>query len=219
MRVATYNIHRGLGVDGAHDLERTARTINALRAEIVALQEVDQGLGRSGWVDQPRVLEELTGLHVSFLPTLEMDGGLFGIALAAREPLQVDARVLPGLGEDRPHGLIAAPWRGVTVAGTHLSRRRRTRNLELEAMVERLRDAGPVVVMGDFNLKPSPLKRRLASAGFEFPNETTPTFPSTGPRRQIDFILGARGARVHGHRTEPSTASDHLPLIAEVESE
>ncbi|MFD2081642.1 hypothetical protein SAMN05421678_12849 [Actinopolymorpha cephalotaxi] len=41
LRVATYNIHAGLGQDNVFDLDRTAATIRALDADLIGLQEVD----------------------------------------------------------------------------------------------------------------------------------------------------------------------------------
>ena len=38
MRVATYNIKHGRGMDGAIDLERTAATLATLDADLIALQ-------------------------------------------------------------------------------------------------------------------------------------------------------------------------------------
>ena len=41
LRVVTYNIHHGVGVDGKLDLNRIAEVIRAAKADLVALQEVD----------------------------------------------------------------------------------------------------------------------------------------------------------------------------------
>ncbi|MFP5299324.1 MAG: endonuclease/exonuclease/phosphatase family protein, partial [Actinomycetota bacterium] len=69
MRVATFNIHHGVGADGRCDLTRIARVIGALEADVVALQELDVGWERSGRVDQPAALAEMLGFEVSFHPT------------------------------------------------------------------------------------------------------------------------------------------------------
>ena len=41
IRVLTYNIHHGEGMDGVIDLERIANVIRQTEADLVALQEVD----------------------------------------------------------------------------------------------------------------------------------------------------------------------------------
>ena len=44
IRVMTYNIHHGEGVDGNVDIDRIAKVIRDANADIVALQEVDRGV-------------------------------------------------------------------------------------------------------------------------------------------------------------------------------
>jgi endonuclease/exonuclease/phosphatase family metal-dependent hydrolase len=48
LRVMSYNIHHGEGVDGKVDLPRLAGVIRAEAPDIVALQEVDQKTDRTG---------------------------------------------------------------------------------------------------------------------------------------------------------------------------
>ncbi|MCY3003234.1 MAG: hypothetical protein NTV21_15650, partial [Planctomycetota bacterium] len=72
LRVASYNIKHGEGLDGRVDLERTAAVLARFDADLIALQEVDVGVRRSGGVDQPHALaqqlEQLTSrrYHASF---------------------------------------------------------------------------------------------------------------------------------------------------------
>src|SRR6185436_14070578 len=44
IRVMTYNIHVGVGMDKKIDLPRIAAVINKQRADLVGLQEVDRGV-------------------------------------------------------------------------------------------------------------------------------------------------------------------------------
>lgn len=84
MRIATFNIRHGRGMDGVVDLGGTAQTIRATGAEVVALQEVDRFTERTGGLDEPALLEELSGLTIGFWPTLDWEGGHFGLAVGAR---------------------------------------------------------------------------------------------------------------------------------------
>ncbi|MEX2025646.1 MAG: endonuclease/exonuclease/phosphatase family protein, partial [Pirellulaceae bacterium] len=61
LRVLTYNIHHGEGIDGKLDLPRIARVIESVDPDLVALQEVDRRVERTGSVDQPAELARLTG--------------------------------------------------------------------------------------------------------------------------------------------------------------
>lgn len=42
LRVATYNIHAGAGVDGVFDLDRQTAELRSLDADVIGLQEVDR---------------------------------------------------------------------------------------------------------------------------------------------------------------------------------
>ena len=44
LRIASYNVHKAVGVDYRRSPERIARVIASLKADIVALQEVDRRL-------------------------------------------------------------------------------------------------------------------------------------------------------------------------------
>lgn len=61
MRVVSYNIQFGRGLDGVVDLVRTCRAVRG--ADIICLQEVDQYWQRSGNCDQP---VEISGLLPSY---------------------------------------------------------------------------------------------------------------------------------------------------------
>src|SRR3954468_8814556 len=66
IRVVTYNIHHGEGIDGKFDLKRIAHLVMAEKPDVVALQEVDQGTKRASGVDQPAEFEKLTGMKGVF---------------------------------------------------------------------------------------------------------------------------------------------------------
>src|SRR5690606_78873 len=60
LRVLSYNIHHGEGIDGKLDLERIAKVILAVKPDLVAVQEVDQNTERADKIDQPAELARLT---------------------------------------------------------------------------------------------------------------------------------------------------------------
>ena len=73
LRVATWNIKHGLGMDGQLDLERIAATIETFDADIVALQEVDEnvekiGNGRLALLAEARIEAELDSALASSAP-------------------------------------------------------------------------------------------------------------------------------------------------------
>jgi len=66
LRVISYNIHHGEGVDTRLDLPRIAKVLLSEQPDLVALQEVDERAARTGSVSQPAELARLTAMHVAF---------------------------------------------------------------------------------------------------------------------------------------------------------
>lgn len=213
MRVATFNVHHCEGRDGVVDVERVARVIAGTGAEVVALQEVDLALPRSGFTNQPGELAAATGMTVEFHSLLQMGDGRYGIALAAREPLDSEKIPLPRAAREEPRAAVVARWRGVTVIGTHLSRSRRARQAQIEALAELAgRAEPPVVIMGDLNER-LPGLGPLTAAGFT----GAPRRFLRGGARWVDHILAGPGLRVAGLSVHRTRASDHPALAADVE--
>jgi endonuclease/exonuclease/phosphatase family metal-dependent hydrolase len=214
LRVATFNVRRGLGMDSVLDLERTAAVIRDTGASFIALQELDRNMERSGRVDQPAVLSELTGMHVRFCPALKRWGGEYGIGVAAVEPVEVTFRRLPRAGSEEPRGAIATSFSGIGIVAAHLSTDAAARPRQMRALVYLAREFdGPSVLMGDFNLPRHELGPFIA-AGYD-PGSEHRTLISAAAS-QIDYILAGRGISVVRSWTLRSRASDHVPLVAEL---
>jgi endonuclease/exonuclease/phosphatase family metal-dependent hydrolase len=112
LRVATYNIRTGKGMDGKLDLARTAAIIKNLQLDIVGIQEVDKGANRSGNVDQAAELGRLTGMHAEFAPAMDRDGGQFGVAMLSKARwIDMRRHVLPGVKGREPRAALAATFR------------------------------------------------------------------------------------------------------------
>src|SRR5580692_9889520 len=62
LRVMTYNIQHGAGMDRKVDLLRMAEAINQEHPDIVALEEVDKGVARTDKRDLTAELAEMTHL-------------------------------------------------------------------------------------------------------------------------------------------------------------
>ncbi|MGW1890425.1 endonuclease/exonuclease/phosphatase family protein [Streptomyces sp. NPDC002004] len=95
LRVATYNIHAGAGMDGVLDLDRQAAALRDLDADVVGLQEVDVRWGaRSEWRDVAAELARRLDMHVFFAPIYSLDPPQegaprreFGVAVLSRYPV------------------------------------------------------------------------------------------------------------------------------------
>ena len=151
LRVATFNIHHGVGADGRLDLARTADVISATGASVVGLQEVDRALSaRSGWVDQAAWLGERLGMDVVHGATIDRDPPdpsmpdgprrRYGNALLSAHPVRSWQAVrLPGDPRREARGLVDAVvdvgGTTVRVAVTHLQNRSRGTRREQAAHV------------------------------------------------------------------------------------
>ena len=138
LRVASFNIHHGAGIDGLLDLGRTAEVIRSTGAAVVGLQEVDRHLSvRSGWVDQAGWLAERLGMEVVDGANIDLDPEdpaaprrRYGNAVLSAHPIRAWRNIpLPGSDGAEPRGLlhvlVSVDGADVTVAATHLQNRSR----------------------------------------------------------------------------------------------
>ena len=99
IRVLTYNIHHGEGMDNVLDLERIAGVINSVSPDIVALQEVDINNERNGKVHQMEILGELTNMNFVFGKSMDFSGGQYGNGILTKFHVKShQTHPLPGKG-------------------------------------------------------------------------------------------------------------------------
>lgn len=240
LRVLTYNIHHGEGVDSKLDLPRIARVIAEQKPDLVALQEVDVKTQRTGGVDQPAELAKLTGMHAAFGKGIDYQGGEYGNAVLSRFPIQSKTiHPLPaGEGEERRNAtvVVVRPWEGgpaLRFVATHLNYRDEAERVrEVEAIQRALKQGEgadlPTVLAGDLNARPgtAPLKlfapdwKDAAAEGGAGDAPEAATFPAEQPVRRIDYVMLRPAAAWRVAETkvvaEP-VASDHRPVLAVVE--
>src|SRR5262245_6532465 len=88
LRVMTYNIHVGVGMDKKLDLQRITDVINRERPDLVGLQEVDRGVKRTEGKDEITELARLTRMDYAFGHNLDYQGGQYGVAILSRALIQ-----------------------------------------------------------------------------------------------------------------------------------
>lgn len=235
LRVMTYNIHIGRGLDGKFDLERIAKVIKACEVDLVALQEVDVRTQRVGGVDQAAELARLTGMEVHFAKAMDVRGGDYGVAVLSRLPIvQRRSHALPGAEGSEPRAAAEVRVRvggegGPVVAfvATHIDHQSEPLRLrQLETLSKALADLGddaPVIIGADLNALPDsrPLAALLASSWQDAAGkDAAPTFPADDPKRRIDYVLARPASKLRGVESrvvEEKVASDHRPVVAVVE--
>ena len=230
LRVMSYNVHVGIGVDKQLDLRRVAEVIRRERPDLVGLQEVDVGVRRTNRVDQIAELARLTGMHAAFAPNLEYQGGWYGVAVLSRFPIQtVEHKLFDHLREAERRGClrieVEAGGRRLSFATTHLDYQHRdNRRFETEQLLAALaRVRSPVVVAGDFNDEPAGDSYRLMLTRFAdawaVARESGDglTYPADKPVKRIDYVFHTAALRARRAWVVESVASDHRAVVAELE--
>ena len=88
LRIATYNIHRAIGIDRRFRPDRIARLIAVHDPDVVLLQEVDEGAPRSREIDLARRLAVDAGYpHVAVGHNVRLRKGRYGNATLSRHPI------------------------------------------------------------------------------------------------------------------------------------
>jgi endonuclease/exonuclease/phosphatase family metal-dependent hydrolase len=235
----TYNVHSCIGTDGKVRPERIISVIKSLRADVVALQEVDANRLRSRHHEQARIIAEALAMSHHYFAVGDWGGEQYGLAVISRYPLEhVRSAHLTPLDHERRAEARGAMWVKVNapsgpvhVINTHFGLRREERQRQIGVLMGGDWLGGipanePVVLCGDLNAGPkSPVCRSLAGklvdAQLCAPNaRPRATFISTMPVRRLDHIFVSRHFEVRGvllPRTPTAElASDHLPVCAEL---
>ena len=224
---ASYNIHKGVGLDRKRDPERILSVLHEIDADIVALQEADRRIGERASV-LPRAEIDDTHWRVIEVAKRPRSIGWHGNALLVRRDIEILAGEALDLPTLEPRGAacgeIVVEGHRLRVIGTHLDLsglRRRDQIRSLLGFVEECAEDLPTVIMGDFNQW-----GRRTGAMREFPTDwriLTPgrSYPSRQPVATLDRIVASHHWRcletgVH-HTGLSAVASDHLPIKASLE--
>lgn len=222
LRVFSYNIHHGAGLDEKLDLNRIAEVIKKQKPDLVALQEVDNRVPRSGKVDQAAELAKLLGMHYAYGKCIDLDGGGYGNAILSNYPIQdTIIHKLPGPGEARAvlEAIIQIQGKKISFASVHLDWQKKSTRVEQMLAVEKVLSLRnhPVIMAGDFNAQPDSDTMKLVAKTWSIVAKTgaSLTMPADAPRTEIDYIVhrGLADAKASCLVIEEKVASDHRPLI------
>ena len=230
MKVASYNIHKCCGVDGLVRPERIVAVVKEIGADLVALQEVDHRIGTRTGLLNPAMIESETGLKLLIQSDIVDGHGWHGNALLVRgEPLHYHrSRIhLPGI---EPRGAVFAELdlgEGLfRVIAVHLGLLRRSRLAQTKAILDAFNGLRPMptIMLGDFNEWRRVRRSALAILEPVFGSRPVlSSFPSRLPFFPMDRILDwppGLITHINIHNTPlAKVASDHLPLVAEVNLE
>lgn len=223
--VASYNIHKCVGVDNRFDPGRIAAVIAELEPDVLALQEVDRRFGSRTGLLNTAALERRTGLSLLHVSDTPGGHGWHGNALLVRQGRLIRLRRLHLPGAEARGALVAElqlPAGKLRVVATHLGLLRRHRAMQAEALLEAMTQGPPMptLLMGDLNeWRPGIPSSLIGLEPFFGPlGPGQPSFPSRLPFLALDRILAHPRdmlGPIEAHASPLARlASDHLPLRA-----
>lgn len=204
-------------------MERISEALKPQQPHVLGLIEVDGGSWRNSGVDQAEVISK--ALDMSYLLEQCKYPPPFSImpffkhnlqAFASKESREgVDDHFLP-VGFKRT--VLEVSVSGVTFLLCHLALGRGARMLQAQALARIVSSIKtPVVLMGDLNAEPdSPeLRYLIAQTGMRL-LPLGPTYPSWGPKKELDHFLVTEGIDVGSACALDIKLSDHLPIMLDI---
>lgn len=244
MRLLLYNIRYGIGLGpelhwpipgmgyvlgNRSNLERITAFIKSQDPDIVGLIEVDSGSIRTGRINQAEAIGTALGHYSVYqckygvnsintrLPIVSKQGNAFLAAPRVHhEHFHYFDRGIKRL-------TIELELEDCAIFLVHLSLKYRHRQAQLHALHDLVVESRkPVIVAGDFNTfwgDHEIYLFRKASGLMSANTEGLPSYPSTAPRKELDFVLYGEGINITQFRIPPIQLSDHLPLVCDFEVE
>jgi endonuclease/exonuclease/phosphatase family metal-dependent hydrolase len=242
--IASYNMHKAVGLDGRRDPHRVLKVLQEIDADIVALQEADKRIGGRGstvphalidshgmykpvhlGVRHRRTLEKVRKHADRFLKLDTRNIGWHGNAILVKRHIGILDCATLELPTLEPRGAVIAELlvdeKPLRIVGMHLDlsglwRRRQMRAI-LDSIAQRPQKM-PTVLMGDTN-EWRTVAGCLKDLGPEFHLAPTgPSFHARHPVAALDRIIVHRDLSIEAAGVHMSPiarrASDHLPIWA-----
>lgn len=162
LKIMTYNIHFGVGMDDLLNLERIAQNILSedIDPDIIGIQEVENGRLTSQGVDMAFWLAKRLKMHYFYFPAINEHA--YGLALLSKYPILAARRYqIPSVSLERVliHGVVAInETLKLDVFVTHLGLLDWDENLtaQVDFVVQKTNEVNETtnkILMGDFNLE------------------------------------------------------------------
>ncbi len=246
LKVLSYNIHYGVGMDSKRDLKRIADVINRVNPDVVGLQEVSDSsmvaeLGRmtdmhgvfgASTEKEPPNLYRLLGIPV---PVAQLH---YGDGILSKHPFQFIGNLsIPSASSSRYQAMcielhmpndqqttlrfITTHFDYLETIGSKLSRKAAIEVIE-QAFIDDRQDIS-YILTGDLNATPeSEVLSNLAAKGWvhkDFGKDLS-TVPTVSPTKQIDYVLVRPETSwriIDVEVIQEQQASDHLPILMTLE--
>jgi len=242
--VASYNMHKAVGLDGRRDPHRVLRVLQEIDADIVALQEADRRIGGRGstvphelidshgmykpvhlGVRHKRPLEKARQHAERILKVNTRNIGWHGNAILVKHHVGlIDCKALD-LPTLEPRGAVMAELligdKPLRVVGMHLDLSGLWRRRQMRAILDEIASRPqqmPTILMGDTN-EWRTVAGCLKDIGPDFHVAPTgPSFHARHPVAALDRIIVNQSVNIEAAGVHMSAvarrASDHLPIWA-----
>jgi endonuclease/exonuclease/phosphatase family metal-dependent hydrolase len=226
IKVASYNIHKGVGIDRLRRPERIIDVLNELDADIIALQEADRRFGTRASALPPELILTQSAFVPVELNRRDHSIGWHGNAILVRNTAEILTHTHIELPTLEPRGAVVAEIRindiRVRIVGMHLDLSGLWRRRQARAIITALeaRRPLPTILMGDLNewtlhggcLRDFAHHFRIAP--------TPPSFHTRQPIARLDRIMVDKSLHIAScgvhHSLKARRASDHLPIWAQI---
>ncbi|KAA1144481.1 endonuclease [Citrobacter portucalensis] len=245
--VATYNIGKNEASKNVSDFTALNTAIKNLKADIIAVPEVDNKTGRSKNIDQLKTIADANHMYYAFGKSLDFDGGEYGLGVLSKYKITHSQVIKLPSGDAEQRVLLLAQISlpgfetPVTMMVTHLDWQKdpATRTAQARSILDVAIGDAPSdfkdiassvkILAGDFNstADEQPIKEieyffnPVLKKGTDYRS-----WPAVNPAIDIDHIFTFKGQKWNiTQLTIPhdstsfqwSKASDHLPVVAHME--
>lgn len=233
LTVMTYNIHEAFDVNNRLDLNNILITIEQSNPDILVLQEVDTGVIMSGTTDQARWLAQK--LNMFLAPILSVNHIWQSDVILSKYPIQYyEETILHSPSEDDSllRADIEVAGQQISVYAVHFSAfSSEDRRIQADVAIPYVISTGSNIKIwaGDFNIDAYTTDSidqgiytditNYLNDSFEVALSLTGNFtwPSTGPYQRIDYVFVSPTITVLSHDVHTSLASDHLPVVTQLQ--
>jgi endonuclease/exonuclease/phosphatase family metal-dependent hydrolase len=234
IRVVTYNIHKGQGLDRRVKIERIVRILREIDADVIALQEVLSMEGRRREDHQARFIAEELGHHYHIGENRRLRGGAYGNVTLSRFPISFACNYdLTQHGREE-RGCLRTdiqldPRQTLHIYNLHLGtafteRRYQAHRLVDHEILKGKGIRGARVILGDLNEWIAGLASRMLHSHFQSVRirplfGRSRSYPGMLPFIHLDHIYFDGRLELENveslRNLRTLIASDHLPIVAD----
>lgn len=234
IRIATYNIHKCVGLDRKFSPERIVKVLREIDADMIALQEVLCHSNLNEREHQAEYIAKELKMDYSFGQNRHIQTGKYGNAILSRFEIEESEKFDISVNKREPRGCLRTKIKfnnankieffNVHLGTSFFERRKQVHKLLASHVLDDKQFVGKRIIAGDFNEWTKGLTTKLFRNKFEGLDVKKHlgkrrTYPGILPLMNLDQIyfdyeFNLQNAFLHRSRTS-LIASDHLPIIAD----